>query len=78
MASKMKENYKLIDLLKFIFAFLMIEIHTNPLQETSNLCVKIFYYDISNYAVPFFYACTDYFLIIKIRINHYMKKHFLI
>lgn len=24
---------------------------------------KLFYYDISNYAVPFFYACTGYFLI---------------
>lgn len=26
---------------------------------------KLFYYDISNYAVPFFYACTGYFLVIK-------------
>lgn len=26
---------------------------------------RIFYYDIANYAVPFFYACTGYFLIFK-------------
>ena len=26
---------------------------------------KLFYYDISNNAVPFFYACTGYFLVIK-------------
>ena len=58
-------NYKLIDLLKFICAFLVIGIHTRPFQASSNLLDKLFYYDISNYAVPFFYACTGYFLIIK-------------
>lgn len=26
---------------------------------------KVVYYNISNYAVPFFYACTGYFLIVK-------------
>lgn len=60
-----KSNYKLIDLLKFICAFLVIGIHTRPFQASSNLLDKLFYYDISNYAVPFFYACTGYFLIIK-------------
>lgn len=58
-------NYKLIDLLKFICAFLVIGIHTRPFQASSNLLDKFFYYDISNYAVPFFYACTGYFLIVK-------------
>ena len=58
-------NYKLIDLLKFICAFLVIGIHTRPFQVSSNLLDKFFYYDISNYAVPFFYACTRYFLIVK-------------
>lgn len=58
-------NYKLIDLLKFVCAFLVIGIHTRPFQTSSNLLDKLFYYDISNYAVPFFYACTGYFLIVK-------------
>lgn len=58
-------NYKLIDLLKFICAFLVIGIHIRPFKASSNLLDKIFYYDISNYAVPFFYACTGLFLSIK-------------
>ena len=58
-------NYKLIDLLKFVCAFLVIGIHTRPFQASSNLLDRLFYYDISNYAVPFFYACTGYFLIVK-------------
>ena len=60
-----ESNYKLIDLLKFICAFLVIGIHTRPFQASSNLLDPFFYYDISNYAVPFFYACTGYFLIVK-------------
>lgn len=58
-------NYKLIDLLKFICAFLVVGIHTRPFQASSNLLDKLFYYDISNYAVPFFYACTGYFLVVN-------------
>lgn len=38
-------NYKLIDLLKFICAFLVIGIHTRPFQASSNLLDKLFYYD---------------------------------
>lgn len=63
-------NYKLIDLLKFICAFLVVGIHTRPFQTSSNLLDKLFYYDISNYAVPFFYACTGYFLVV----NHPKEK----
>lgn len=58
-------NYKLLDLMKFICAFLVIGIHTRPLQSVSDVADKLFYYDISNYAVPFFYACTGYFLIVR-------------
>lgn len=58
-------NYKLLDLIKFICAFLVIGIHTRPFQAVSDVADKLFYYDISNYAVPFFYACTGYFLIVK-------------
>ena len=58
-------NYKLLDLRKFICAFLVIGIHTRPLQAVSDVADKLFYYDISNYAVPFFYACTGYLLIVR-------------
>ena len=58
-------NYKLIDLLKFICAFLVIGIHTRPFQASNVALDELFYYDISNYAVPFFYACTGYFVIVK-------------
>ena len=51
--------------MKFIRAFLVIGIHTRPLQAVSDVADKPFYYDISNYAVPFFYACTGYFLIVR-------------
>lgn len=56
---------KLIDLLKFLCAYLVIGIHTRPFQSISILLDKVFYYNVSNYAVPFFYACTGYFLIVK-------------
>lgn len=62
---KQSSSYKLIDLLKFVCAFLVIGIHTRPFQASSELLDKVFYYDISNYAVPFFYACTGYFLVIN-------------
>lgn len=61
------ENYKLNDLLKFLCAFLVVGIHTRPFQAVSVLLDKLFYYDISSYAIPFFYACTGYFLIVKQR-----------
>lgn len=58
-------NYKLINLLKFVCAFLVIGKHTRPFQASSNPLDRLFYYGIPNYAVPFFYACTVYFLIEK-------------
>ena len=51
-------EYKLIDLIKFLCAYLVVGIHTRPLQAVSVLLDKVVYYNISNYAVPFFYACT--------------------
>lgn len=58
-------DYKLIDLIKFLCAYLVIGIHTRPLQVVNVLLDKVVYYNISNYAVPFFYAYTGYFLIVK-------------
>ena len=41
-------NYKLLDLMKFICAFLVIGIHTRPFQTVSDVADKLFYYNISN------------------------------
>ena len=49
-------EYKLIDLIKFLCAYLVVGIHTRPLQAVSVLLDKVVYYNISNYAVPFFYG----------------------
>ena len=42
-------EYKLIDLTKFLCAYLAIGIHTRPLQAVSVLLDKVVYYNISNY-----------------------------
>ena len=42
-------NYKLLDLMKFICAFLVIGIHTRPFQIVSDVADKLFYYNISNW-----------------------------
>ena len=77
------KDYKLIDLIKFLCAYLVIGIHTRPLQAVSVLLDKVVYYNISNYAVPFFYACTGYFLIVKqpekdlhTKLGYRIKKNF--
>lgn len=53
-AIQSNNDYKLIDLLKFLCAFFVIGIHTRPLQSVSPLLDKAVYYNVSNYAVPFF------------------------
>ncbi len=60
-------EYKFMDLWKLVCAFLVIGIHTRPFMASSELLDRLFYYDIANYAVPFFYACTGFFLVIKHR-----------
>ena len=47
-------DYKLIDLIKFFCAYLLIGIHHRKLQAFSVLLDIVVYYNISNYAVPFF------------------------
>lgn len=41
---KIVKNYKLIDLLKFICAFLVVGIHVRSFQAVSELLDKLFYY----------------------------------
>lgn len=56
---------KYLDLIKFICAFLVIGIHTRQFLSVSDIADRLFYYDVSNYSVPFFYACSGYFLLAK-------------
>lgn len=56
-------NY--LNLIKFICAFLVIGIHTRQFLSVSDIADRLFYYDVSNYSVPFFYACSGYFLLAK-------------
>ena len=65
MSRSEEENYKLVDLIKFICAFLVIGIHTRQFLSVSDIADRLFYYDVSNYSVPFFYACSGYFLLAK-------------
>lgn len=65
MSRSEEKNYRVVDLIKFICAFLVIGIHTRPFLSVSDIADRLFYYDVSNYSVPFFYACSGYFLIAK-------------
>lgn len=58
----MKNRYSTIDLMKFLFSFLVIAIHTRPFRGTS-LYADYFLSDVlSRIAVPFFFAVSGYFL----------------
>ena len=54
-------NYKLLDLMKFICAFLVIGIHTRPFQTVSDVADKLFYYNISIMRFHSFMLAQDIF-----------------
>lgn len=54
-------QYNNIDLIKFIMAFAVVAIHTNPLVDCKNDIVQIVYNNIVNMAVPFFFLTTGFF-----------------
>lgn len=60
-----ERHYDVIDYLKFFCAFLVIAIHTRPFLTFSEIADTIYNRDISNYAVPFFYACTGFLLTVR-------------
>lgn len=55
-------QYNNIDLIKFIMAFAVVAIHTNPLVDCKNDIVQIVYNNIVNMAVPFFFLTTGFLL----------------
>lgn len=56
-------QYQLLDIIKYISALLVIGLHTRPFLSINRSVDNIFNYDIANFAVPFFYACTGFFLV---------------
>lgn len=58
----MKKKFNSIDLVKFIMAFAVIAIHTQPIIEKNNSIYSI----IIRMAVPFFFLATGFLLAIKI------------
>lgn len=57
-----KKHYQLLDIIKLIAAFMVIGLHTRPFLSISVFADSIYNYDIANYAVPLFYACTGFLL----------------
>lgn len=67
---KEKSEFQLIDIMKLIAAFFVIGLHTRPFLSVNRLADNLYVYDIACYAVPFFYACTGYFIYQFSQRNH--------
>lgn len=58
---KTSENYNILDLTKFVFAFAVIAIHTHICCNSKQVIVEIINQTLQ-YAVPFFFVVSGYFL----------------
>ena len=58
-------NYNSLDLGKFIFAFAVVAIHTNPLVACNNEYILCMYNVLVRFAVPFFFIASGYLLASK-------------
>ena len=58
---KTSENYNILDLSKFVFAFAVIAIHTHICCNSKQVIVEIINQTLQ-YAVPFFFVVSGYFL----------------
>lgn len=64
-----KEQYNSIDLLKFLMSFMVVAIHTNPLQNI-NYYLNFGIVDYTaRLAVPFYFMCTGFLLFKKCSID---------
>lgn len=57
-----KQNYNSIDLMKFIMAFAVVAIHTQPLNNCRNRILILVYNNIVEIAVPLFFLSSGYLL----------------
>ena len=65
-----KTSYPLVDVIKFLCAFLVVAIHVNPFYSYQSGITKALYFGIRQYvariAVPFYFAAAGFFLFRKI------------
>ena len=62
-------NFNILDLLKFLFAFAVIAIHTHVSEDRTTDCMAILNI-VENLAVPFFFIVSGFFLGRKISVNN--------
>lgn len=60
-----RKNYPSLDIAKFIFAIIVIAIHTKPLLDISEKCSLIVNNSIFSIAVPFFFITSGFLLFSK-------------
>lgn len=77
MMEKSSKNYNSIDLFKFIFAILVVMIHTTPLMDFSETASWFFNNTLCNLAVPFFFIVSGFLLFNKVkRLETQVEKQF--
>lgn len=76
-----KELYNSIDVMKFILAFFVVAIHTDPLRFMKGAFIYKLYWSIINIAVPIFFMSTGYLLTkgidekdLNFKLNKYLRK----
>ena len=69
-----KKNYNVIDIGKFVASFLVVAIHTHPLQGVENTFVQRLFEVIASLAVPFFFICSSFFFFLNPDIRTYRQK----
>ena len=65
----MKKQYIYIDVMKIIFAILVVGIHSGIMQNTDSTIQWMLFHGIFRLAVPFFFVCSGFFLGIKLYKN---------
>ncbi|MDU5208180.1 MAG: acyltransferase family protein [Clostridium sp.] len=77
MTNTLIKKYNSIDLCKYFMAFLVVAIHTHPLEGCENNLIMTIYNTIVSFAVPFFFVSTGFLLFIKIKDDYYEKENIL-
>ena len=78
------EEYRVLDVMKFVMAIVVVAIHTRPELSFSSLIVRNFFEAVYSIAVPFFFMASGFLLFRKIslpltdegelRIKSYLKR----
>ena len=66
---RQRKNYGAIDDFRLIAAFLIVAIHTSPLESFSETADFLVTYCIGRIAVPFFLMVTGYFVLAPYQIG---------